>query len=1066
MVWVDAYPTSLIALTGNEPILKLIRIPHTPLIGLLTKSSLLIYNQHTLLLVAHHRRTDESLQQHGENNNVKCKYISVNSAQLQQLAMVNLFVETDLSCLVIYQVMINYSKSLYEVHNKQNDELLQTGLPLSFTSHKFSLVNMIKSATKTIMQGNQVLVNLENIEHFNNCSIEDELGNFKIEYVKLSIYKILKIGIGISKYWIKQNSHNILVFNDKNEKCSGEHAQSLPEDDNYFQLINIKNFKNEVFQLSELEWYDNDSNIMYITFNYYGNFILLINEKNQIWYMKFEQGEDLEVKIVGQKVYDFNKVETPEYKISFNPHFDLVLIRIDLKIKLFKFHQKKANNSLDFVKDIDFEFTNGEIEISWSPCGMFVVVFNKDSGYWSVYSRFGNRSFDSFEILNEANSRNNSDTNVITNFLKVSSILITSNSSQLILMDKDKTHLYLVDLLSLANGNHLAGTSSDLIFYNNEYISILSNYSPNSSNNFTRFPLLPIFKDIIRKIEYFNGSRLSVKHQSGKLQFSSNRYKQISITYGNHIAVSTPYSSGVDVNQILWFNFRDYYVESLNIIEHFWFDDYLILFNRTTQDDNLVDEIMVLDTSLSKFGHGGTNFNFDSDLIIWKHNLNSRVICYELGDRDEVTLKADGINLSKNLIIVTGDKKIIIFELSKYESSMLIKKRLQSGNSRPNLDDQDDSDVKNYKIFIGLSKTVHLNSIEDKLAIADISQVNVVNNKHFLLLLNNGDLFLLKNYSSKPSQDEPTGALKQPSNIYELIKIKDSIECYQLQSINYVKQSKISYLYLFNGESLLIYNLVEMIDLAFGSHHRVPDSINDVEPQMVEPISIEVHDFQPLIIENTICENSAGLKSIDLIGLESLSFYKNNYLIVKNKVNHKLVLNNFIEYDVSTKFNIESILLKYQSFNNFDYCLELLLFNYLTSNISEHLSKIIDLINHTKLPESIYINCLRKIEIAYWQTFFEYLQTTPFDFMNKLIEIGNVELCYNYLIIYLNFKKEHDDTSSDISLDSHDTEIILKIIKMLDKSQKWDWCFELCRFIKLLEPSGHLLKQIEVVLSS
>ena len=55
---------------------------------------------------------------------------------------------------------------------------------------------MIKSATKTLMQGNQVLVNLEN-SSFNNCSIEDELSNFKIGHVKLSVYKILKIGIRI-----------------------------------------------------------------------------------------------------------------------------------------------------------------------------------------------------------------------------------------------------------------------------------------------------------------------------------------------------------------------------------------------------------------------------------------------------------------------------------------------------------------------------------------------------------------------------------------------------------------------------------------------------------------------------------------------------------------------------------------------------------------------------------------------------------------------------------------------------------------------------------------------------
>jgi hypothetical protein len=85
---------------------------------------------------------------------------------------------------------------------------------------------------------------------------------------------------------------------------------------------------------------------------------------------------------------------------------------------------------------------------------------------------------------------------------------------------------------------------------------------------------------------------------------------------------------------------------------------------------------------------------------------------------------------------------------------------------------------------------------------------------------------------------------------------------------------------------------------------------------------------------------------------------------------------------------------------------------------------------------------------------------TPIQFMTRLIAIANVELCYQYLIVYLNYKKEDED-DDDESLDVTDRDIILQIIVMLDKSQKWEWCFELCRFIKLLEPTGEFLSVIK-----
>lgn len=243
-------------------------------------------------------------------------------------------------------------------------------------------------------------------------------------------------------------------------------------------------------------------------------------------------------------------------------------------------------------------------------------------------------------------------------------------------------------------------------------------------------------------------------------------------------------------------------------------------------------------------------------------------------------------------------------------------------------------------------------------------------------------------------------------------------------------------------------------------------------------IPLEDH-FQPL------CIDTSKSKSIILVSLQNYASYKSKHMIIKLRTNHKLVLNDFIEHDLLYKKDLKHFK-RYEIFDNFHYSLELLLFKYLTNidnnnsnsahdDNSSMLKDLIGLINTQPnlLGESIYVNCLRKIEVGFWSKFFDILDTTPLKFMNKLILIGKVELCYNYLIIYLNFKKEYEAPvqlekkgPSSGSIDLEDYKIILSILVMLDKAQRWDWCFELCRFIKLLDSSGELLRQIELTLTA
>ena len=83
----------------------------------------------------------------------------------------------------------------------------------------------------------------------------------------------------------------------------------------------------------------------------------------------------------------------------------------------------------------------------------------------------------------------------------------------------------------------------------------------------------------------------------------------------------------------------------------------------------------------------------------------------------------------------------------------------------------------------------------------------------------------------------------------------------------------------------------------------------------------------------------------------------------------------------------------FQQYENFDYCLELLLFKYLTFDQNEEfLRRVVAVIETLDDSESIYVNCLRKIEVEYWDLFFKTLDTTPIIFMKRLIANDNVEL--------------------------------------------------------------------------
>lgn len=956
MVWIDTIE-NLSPLLANEDILQVIDILHTSIIALLTPRSIILIHQHTLLPLSVHTRDEESIKQHGLNKEINTKEINVNYGELQKLNIANIFCQTDQDYLIIFQITIDPTKSIYEVYDNNsssNNEILQKFYPTSYSKSKFLIQNIFNNMKNLITE---VTVNLENVENFNNYQQEEDKLNGEIEYTKISIFKIIKVAIGIEKTWVKSNSHNIFIYNH-----------------NCIQIINIKNMNNEIIYLNELEWY-NGKTIKFI--DYWKGSFVFVNESDEIWWLSIED-------ITNVSGFQFEGTFKNVEYIKFNPVFDLLIIYQrkegeDLEndeilqnnvLNLYKLEK----NNLVFLQKIEYDLGNFQyLSITWSFDGNFFVLLS-DKGYWTIISKFGNGTTNTLNISNELNY----------NFLLTDKVLISSNGYCLYVINNETQMIHKVGLTCLTN-------DEDLVLVNQNYISTLHN------TKMVKFPMLPVFKKVLNVMESKNC----------KFKVSINDSNQFIMSFGNQISVSTPFKEGnSQLRHIVWYHFKNYYMESLNIIDHICYKNYIILINRTLKEinnkDKLIDELIIVNIEDLKYGDGGSQIHFDSDLIVWRQKFNNLVLTIDI--------------INGNLVVLEDTNfKILMFKMSK---NLKINENF-------------------YKFHIKVIKTIYLNDIPGNFDVSKVIKLDIINsNNDIIFLLNNGDFFLLKNQSNKILL----------TNFYQLIKINECIENFKINNI-ILSEDLVKYIYLFKGNSILIYNLTNLIDLSFDKSIHITDGIEDIDlPSLIQPIIVNYTNYQPLkILQND--------KTINLIGLQDLIINNNN---IKLKLNYNLILNNLIEFDLINNIPLEDIRLKFNTFENFHYCLELLFFKYLTNDDNDLLKRLVQLIDNNLI---IFINCLRKIEFNYWSKFFKVLGTTPITMMENILHDNNVELCYNFLIIYLNCKKEGEINGE---LDKDDKVIIIKILKLLDSESRWDWCFELCRFVKLLDPSSEFLKAVEV----
>lgn len=590
--------------------------------------------------------------------------------------------------------------------------------------------------------------------------------------------------------------------------------------------------------------------------------------------------------------------------------------------------------------------------VKWAPNGQFVALLHE--GGYTLATKLGC-------VLFLAKG-------------SYSQLEFSHNSQRLFLLDQ---RLHILDLVLLNRRGP--------VLLDSRYITTIE-------PELHKFPLPTRFQDILGRLVHINGG--VERKPSGVWTMDRNKYNQLSLLYGNHLAVSTPILCGGEPRQALWFNFTNHYVEPMNIVDHFWVDDFLLLVNRYEDDDPdfQVDELVIANAAQTKYGAGGTDFKFDTDCFAYRHAFKHRIVVHELID-------------DRTLIIITGDFKIVMMDV-------LTEGKKNGGK----------------KLSIRVRRTIHLSSIKHKLPVALILQMAVSLKRHFFFLLENGDLLLLIN--QLPDDCDGT----QMNNMYELVKVSAGVEHFSMCSL-FGEQ----HLCLFTGHTIKVHHVARLIETA------------EEAPQA--PISLNLQ-FLPLSIKQTS-------RLIEVTGYHCDFYTKKEHELAHHNVPRQMVLTQFLSHSLFTeRMPLSEIIVKYAQFDNFSYSLELLLFDYLNK---DELERIVELVDATPLSEAIYVNFLRKIEIQHWHKFFTLISETPTTFMRRLIQSEDVQLCYTFLIVYLNFKREFDaylTPDESAILDDTDRSTILTVIGLLARAECWDECFELCRFIKLLEP-GPLLGQVK-----
>lgn len=319
----------------------------------------------------------------------------------------------------------------------------------------------------------------------------------------------------------------------------------------------------------------------------------------------------------------------------------------------------------------------------------------------------------------------------------------------------------------------------------------------------------------------------------------------------------------------------------------------------------------------------------------------------------------------------------------------------------------------------------------------------------------------------------------------------------------------------------LLHNIERIIDILRNKIFLVEANryfaydLDDLWDEKKEILSVTINeDGYPV----SVTPDSAILHTIDCIFNKQYS-----KLIIK----HDIYLDKLILAKLESGLSLEKISSEFHTLKHYKFALEKILSSKILED--EDFSEILELVKSCsssveesrKHPYSdmleIISNCLRKIEIQYWNKLFYNLKMTPRDLLGLCIEGNEAKVLGVLLLVFLNYnetdlikdlklkekgeeanklenieeKEEEEEAETDTTKDSTfkaggdtsvtkaltDEELMLRVLNVLvtsaattdepnRASDAWDMCFQLIRFLKELDRQNNtnlVQKAIEIL---
>lgn len=1064
MFWPFSTPSEiLLDLDADDEIIQTNEISQDKnVFSILTKTTIyfLSLKPTSLNILAKFKRNAKSIENYGENSSVVSDDENV------------FIIKTGLNCLMIF--MVNNNKN----SKNSNDDLLE-------------VLNVFNDEKETLLQDVYLTNDSYNVHYYDiqfKFKVVLKLGNHLLGYSQFKSEKFL-------------NSLNVLVILIKKN------------DDLIFQFLNLNDFSTiQSLFLDECPWFTskNDNiDIIYYNYNQQLRLFSFITSDGNCWIFRFNDGLTLMNK--GDNM-DSHKEKTPEnqqslffnwsnttgycvynkanaVKIEFNNDFKIfIVLTKDNSLEYYSFKHYLKSNSIMFLKKFKNPLNSKKVASfkifnlkNPNVSNFEVVIFNNG---WCIVSNFGNVNFSTFDYdsalggIHSYNSDNDDDKLMNKTidqlnrrtpdnwFNQIKDISYIHSTQKLVLLTKDK--VYVVDLIFFPSKYQIDSKFKMPIFIHESNL-VISNIESDFSHSRSARSLKINNKNL-------NGSSLSpstpqsAPNMSKSLSFSDklmnntstnkatdnkNVLKNDELFYNFQIpfdimrelgGIELVALSGSHKNLLClgnkqlyyhnfklnkWFAFDDaYYDELLDTCQIlFWDNDFAFLNHKNLETGNF--EILTFNLNKVTKTKG-----FNTSSLIWKYELDHNVVYMNLD------------NLNDELILVTSNWGLIIFKLS-YTFNEFNKKQV----------------LINVVIKTNLSnlKLLDINGNEDKIdnkmfGNFNLIRVNSYNND--LLLLVNGDLYLLKIFDSNHD--------------------KKYMKFFLFHNIEYFnKLSQDNLIYCFDGDKILFF----ILDITLEEYSN---GLLDFKIQMDKTIK----ELQILEIENF---NDDQFYPIQMVldndyYLEGLTPSLNEISqTLKLKRVKKFILHEFLSFEImnAEEASLSNIYSKYKNVLNFDYSNELLLYQTVIEN-EELLPKLLKFILLNPNHLSIIAQCLRKIEIEYWSRIFQVLKLQPVELFHKCLNSKDYKTAGYYLIIFLSFidienekdsqahhhkskkKNKGKNKLKDIKNDNQNKKEIFNFLKLIldcnfnSDSELLEMLIELIRFLKVLD-EGILLEALNII---